>query len=358
MITFSLAWLFLPWVLAPWGANFIRRYGNYRRWLLATQMLSVILFFVMSFLLSSFLSPLLSLLIIACFALLAFIFALHDIVSRKYLVEYAHTHGITRSIGRLFFFIAIIITQGLLITLGGNLEVLTRDIHFSWSMVFYVVAGIMLAIMIYHFFKIPQDVREATFTPGGGCEGNSLRTLFFILPYGLMLIISTLFLIDRPHTGGLGLSPGEYGLAMGTVGVIGFALGCSFSHRTLVHPLHSPLSSLLYCLTSLLFSVIFWVLSLYPQLSLAVITLSIFIAQLAIGFGFTAYRTYIINNVRTSRQGQQFIAMSALAVLLPNLAAGWIQETLGYQTFFLIALGANILVVLATVLLSHRQTPK
>lgn len=49
--------------------------------------------------------------------------------------------------------------------------------------------------------------------------------IFFRMPEGLMEKVSALFLIDSGHNGGLGLSPQEYGLVQGTVGIIGVSLG-------------------------------------------------------------------------------------------------------------------------------------
>ena len=45
------------------------------------------------------------------------------------------------------------------------------------------------------------------------------------MPEGLLAKVSALFLVDYQHNGGLGLSDSEYGLAQGTVGIIGLTLG-------------------------------------------------------------------------------------------------------------------------------------
>ena len=48
-----------------------------------------------------------------------------------------------------------------------------------------------------------------------------LFMLLYRMPEGLLAKVSALFLIDAGHNGGLGLSPQEYGLVQGTVGVVG-----------------------------------------------------------------------------------------------------------------------------------------
>lgn len=58
-----------------------------------------------------------------------------------------------------------------------------------------------------------------------GVVAALLFIVLFRLPEAFLSKVTTLFLIDSGHNGGLGLSPQEYGLVQGTVGVIGVALG-------------------------------------------------------------------------------------------------------------------------------------
>ena len=70
-----------------------------------------------------------------------------------------------------------------------------------------------LASTVVTFFRKPQV-----------CAGLCFM-LFYRMPEGLLAKVSALFLIDAVHKGGLGLSPAEYGLVQGTVGVVGLTLG-------------------------------------------------------------------------------------------------------------------------------------
>lgn len=63
-----------------------------------------------------------------------------------------------------------------------------------------------------------------------------------------------------------------------------------------------------------------------------------FIEQFGYGFGFTAYMLYLIYFSRGSHSTAHYAictAFMALGMMLPGMIAGWMQELLGYQHFFL-----------------------
>lgn len=78
-------------------------------------------------------------------------------------------------------------------------------------------------------------------------------------------------------------------------------------------------------------------LSYFPDSSLILINICIFIEQFGYGFGFTAYMLYLIYYSRGSHQTAHYAictAFMALGMMLPGMIAGWLQETLGYPHFF------------------------
>ena len=107
---------------------------------------------------------------------------------------------------------------------------------------FYGMAGLFIAFWLWHHYILPrpkEDSRDQT-SPSIMHEfWHTLKTffqkpqvwagicfmLFYRMPEGLLAKVSALFLIDATAKGGLGLSPAEYGLVQGTVGVIGLTLG-------------------------------------------------------------------------------------------------------------------------------------
>ena len=72
--------------------------------------------------------------------------------------------------------------------------------------------------------------------------------------------------------------------------------------------------------------------------NLFIINSCIFIEQLGYGFGFTAYMLYLIYFSQGKQQTAHYAictAFMALGMMLPGMAAGWLQEILGYQHFFI-----------------------
>jgi PAT family beta-lactamase induction signal transducer AmpG len=82
----------------------------------------------------------------------------------------------------------------------------------------------------------------------------------------------------------------------------------------------------------------FLYLSYAEDVSLFVINLCIFIEQFGYGFGFTAYMLYLIYFSEGERKTAHYAICTgfmALGMMLPGMAAGWLQETIGYQHFFI-----------------------
>ena len=78
-------------------------------------------------------------------------------------------------------------------------------------------------------------------------------------------------------------------------------------------------------------------LSYYQPDSLFVINLCVFIEQFGYGFGFTAYMLYLIYFSEGEHKTAHYAICTgfmALGMMLPGMAAGWLQETIGYRHFF------------------------
>jgi PAT family beta-lactamase induction signal transducer AmpG len=70
---------------------------------------------------------------------------------------------------------------------------------------------------------------------------------------------------------------------------------------------------------------------------LAIINACLFTEQLGYGFGFTAYMLYLIQYADGEHKTAHYAictAFMALGMMIPGMAAGWIQEMLGYRGFF------------------------
>ena len=140
---------------------------------------------------------------------------------------------------------ASIFGKGFLVFLAGSLQVLFRwQIRFSWSIIFYIVSALFIAVYLYHLKQLPtpnkdkninqKDIKRigkdlietiSSFFKKPYIVTTILFLLLYRFPEALLSKVSILFLRDFKHAGGLGLSPQEFSLVYGTVGVIGLLGG-------------------------------------------------------------------------------------------------------------------------------------
>ena len=167
-----------------------------------------------------------------------------------------------------------------------------------------------------------------------------LFMLLYRMPEGLLAKVSALFLIDAGHNGGLGLSPQEYGLVQGTVGVVGLTLGGILGGLCAGRDgLKRWLWPMVCAIT--LPDIVYVYMSYALPTGLGVINACVFLEQFGYGFGFTAYMLYLIyysrGNFKTSHYAL-CTAFMALSMMIPGLFAGALQEAVGYRMFFIIVM--------------------
>jgi PAT family beta-lactamase induction signal transducer AmpG len=259
-----------------------------------------------------------------------------------------------------FYRLATIFGQGVLVMIAGNLQVIYRNsISYSWSLMFYGVTGLFIALWLWHSAILPRPKEDApredvnartiwkefvntiiTFFQKPQVVAGILFMLFYRMPEGLLAKVSALFLIDAAHNGGMGLSPQEYGLVQGTVGVIGLTLGGILGGICAGRDgLKRWLWPMVCAIT--LPDIVYVYLSYALPESLLVINVCVFIEQFGYGFGFTAYMLYLIyysqGNFKTSHYAL-CTAFMALSMMIPGLFAGALQESVGYRAFFIIVM--------------------
>lgn len=129
----------------------------------------------------------------------------------------------------------------------------------------------------------------------------------------------------------------QIGFTQGTVGVIGLTLGGILGGIAVArHGLKRWLWAMVWAIS--LPDLVYVYLSYFPQTPLLWVNVCIFIEQLGYGFGFTAYMMYLIYFSRGSHSTAHYAictAFMALGMMLPGMAAGWLQELLGYRHFFI-----------------------
>jgi PAT family beta-lactamase induction signal transducer AmpG len=166
-------------------------------------------------------------------------------------------------------------------------------------------------------------------------------TLAFLLLYRLaeaqLLKLVTPFLLDARADGGLGLTTQQVGIAYGTVGVIALTLGGLLGGWVISrHGLKRLLWPMIFIMH--VPNLVFVGLSLTQPSNLFVVAGALAVEQFGYGFGFTAYLLYMIMVAEGEHQTAHYAICTgfmALGMMVPGMAAGWLQDHLGYIKFFL-----------------------
>ena len=348
-ITFYTSWLYLPWVIKPLWSPFIDIVKTKRWWITTMQLLIGAAFGGIAFTIPSdfWLQGTL-----CFFWLMAFASATHDIAADGFYMLGLDQHDQAWFVGirSTFYRFATIFGQGVLVMIAGNLQVVFRNsIAFSWSLMFYGVAGLFIAIWLWHSYVLPHPSEDEENTHVEGevktVSSNSvlrdlkstiktffqkeqvvagiLFMLFYRMPEGLLAKVSSLFLIDNAHNGGLGLSPQEYGLVQGTVGVIGLTLGGILGGMCAGKDGLKKWLWPMVCAITLPDLVYVYLAFALPS-NFIIVNICVFIEQFGYGFGFTAYMLYLIYYSRGNYKTSHYAlctAFMALSMMIPGLFA-------------------------------------
>lgn len=354
-LAFYTGWLNLPWVIKPLWSPFIDLMKTKRWWTTTMQLLIGAGLAGIAFTIPTehFFQWTL-----AIFWLMAFSSATHDIAADGFYMLGLNSHQQALFVGirSTFYRIATIAGQGLLIMLAGYLETSTGNIPYAWSITFMVLAGLFLGLWGYHQFILPRPDSDkaaceisantlmkeflATFTSFFKKKQAGIAILFMLLyrlPEAQLAKMGIPFLVDHINVGGLGLTTEQIGFVQGTVGIIGLTLGgilggIAVSRGGLKHwfwPMVWAIS---------LPDIVYVYLSYIQPESLLLINICVFIEQFGYGFGFTAYMLYLIYFADGEHKTAHYAictAFMALGMMIPGMAAGWLQEIMGYRMFFI-----------------------
>ena len=354
-LAFYTGWLNLPWVIKPLWSPFIDLIKTKRWWITAMQLLIGAGLAGIAFTIPT---DYFFQLTLAVFWLLAFSSATHDIAADGFymLGLSSHEQALFVGIRSTFYRIATIAGQGLLIMLAGHLETTTSNIPFAWSITFMVLAGLFLALWGWHKFILPRPDSDkaacqvsastlmhefwATFVSFFRKEQAGIAILFMLLyrlPEAQLAKMSIPFLIDPVAEGGMGLTTEQIGFVQGTVGIIGLTLGGILGGIAVSrHGLKRWLWPMVWAIS--LPDLVYVYLSYMQPSSLLLVNTCVFIEQFGYGFGFTAYMLYLIYFADGEHKTAHYAictAFMALGMMIPGMAAGWLQEVMGYQMFFI-----------------------
>ena len=370
-ITLYTSWLYLPWVIKPLWSPFVDMLRTKRWWILVMQILIAAALAGVAFTIPG---PWWLQGSLAFFWLLAFSSATHDIAADGFYMLGLEQHEQAYFVGirSTFYRIATIFSSGLLVGLAGVLQVLTRSIAYAWSLVFYLIAGLFIALWLYHSWALPRpsEDNDRMQKTAGAILNEFWQTLvtffkkpqvwvgicfmlFYRMPEGLLAKVSALFLVDSVKNGGLGLSDVEFGMVQGTVGVIGLTLG------GIIGGIVASRDGLKRWLWPMVMAItipdlVYVYLSYALPSSLLIINICIFLEQFGYGFGFSAYMLYLIYYSQGEHKTAHYAlctAFMALSMMIPGLFAGALQESVGYQAFFLIVVACCAMTYIVSSLL-------
>lgn len=348
--------LYLPWVIKPLWSPLVDIVRSKRWWILSMQVLMTVGFG----LLALSVSPDVFGVSLLVFYLIAFASSTHDIAADGFymLGLTPHQQAFFVGIRSTFYRFATIVGQGLLIMLAGWLEEMTGRTSYAWSITFFTLAGCLLALWLYHSFVLPRPDQDCPSVARQG-EARSILTDFLLtfrsffqkdqaltailfmllyrLPEAQLAKMGIPFLLDPVEQGGLGMTTAQIGFAQGTLGIVGLTLGGILGGIAVArHGLRRWLWPMVWAIS--LPDIVYVYLSYAQPDNLIIVNSCIFVEQFGYGFGFTAYMLYLIYFANGTHKTSHYAictAFMALGMMLPGMIAGWMQETLGYQLFFI-----------------------
>jgi MFS transporter, PAT family, beta-lactamase induction signal transducer AmpG len=348
------SWLYLPWVIKPLWSPLVDLLGTKRGWTVALQFVCGVAFALVALTLpaSNFFR-----LTLAMFWLLAFASATHDIAADGfYMLALAEKQQAAFvGVRSTFFRLAMIAGQGALVVLAGKLFESNGSYVVAWQVVFALLALLFVAAGLWHALMLPRPAgdRAAPRSQHAVAEFFAVFAAFFakreivgmlafLLLYRFaeaqLLKLAAPFLLDAREQGGLGITTAQLGIVYGTAGVaaltVGGILGGLYISRVGLKRALWPLLLAMHVPNLAYVALAAW----QPH-SLGWIGGAIVVEQFGYGFGFTAYMVYMLmvasqDPLHKTAHYALCTGFMALGMMLPGMAAGWLQAQMGYTLFF------------------------
>ncbi|GAB1442756.1 AmpG family muropeptide MFS transporter [Ignavibacteriales bacterium] len=355
------SWLYLPWVIKPLWSPVVDIVKTKRLWTVSMQGLLAIGFIGIAFTLSlpitSFFWP-----SIIFLALMALASATHDIAADGFylLALDKDQQSFFVGIRSTFYRAATLFGNGVLVFMAGYFtkEYFNGEAEPAWMIVFGVAAALFFLFFIYHKIMLPYPVEDAPRVEEGKDKIKEFflafaeffkqkkigLILFFLLVFRLpeaqLVKMVAPFLKDPVLKQGMGLSNEQFAIVYGTAGILALTVGGILGGIAISrHGLKRWLWPML--LAMHLPIIAFWYLASSPPHDIFIIGVAVVVEQFGYGFGFAAYMVYMMyvsdNKYKTSSYAI-CTGFMALGMMIPGMWSGWLEETVGYENFFLIVL--------------------
>lgn len=347
------SFLYLPWVVKMLWGPVVDLYSTKRKWILFTQLAMAICFGLAAF---SVHLPIFFVASLVVFTIMAFISATHDIaVDGFYMLSLPEDRqAFFVGIRSTFYRLAMIFGTGVLVILAGNIEVSTKNIPLSWTVVLGIAAGLFMLLFLFHSFYLPHPATDGMAKRQAKSNDIPFLKVFrayfqqkkigaiiaFILLYrfgeAMLVKMASPFLLDDAAAGGLALPTQTVGSVYGTVGVSSLVIGGIFGGwviaklglRKCIWPMAIALNApdLVYVYMAM------------TKPALEFVYVLVALEQFGYGLGFTAFMVYLMYTSKGEYKTSHFAistGIMALGMMVPGLLSGFVQEALGYANFFI-----------------------
>jgi PAT family beta-lactamase induction signal transducer AmpG len=261
-----------------------------------------------------------------------------------------------------FFNAGRFISAGGLLLLAGHFEK-TMGVTSAWTIVFCILAAMMITLGLYNGWALPQAKNPVTVDTNAAAIARTLWevivdyfkkpgiwvAIVFIILFrageAQVQTIGPLFLREARNLGGLGLTTAEVGAVYGTVGTVAFIVG-SIAGGYFTSWLGLKRAILALILAVNLPNLVFYFLSASQPSNLTIVGAALSVEMFGYGFGFVGLILYMMQVVAPGKYQTAHYAFSTgimqLGFSLFKWVSGDIQVALGYQNFFIWVLAAAL----------------
>ena len=414
-IGWSTSLLALPWTLKFLWSPLVDVYGTKKRWIVVAQ--AVLAFIVLLVGLSCFLpDPIYVTLVI--FLVVAVASATHDIAIDGYYMDVLDKGQQAYYVGirNAAYKVAWLLGSGFLVFLAGTVaESSNLGVKGGWFVSFLTCSVLLLVCSLFHMKALPEP--EASMAEESANIDKSQKKvgrlgpkefltifldfldqprivaivtyiLIFRLGDALMLKMAQPFLLDELSKGGLALKTQEVGIIYGTVGMLFLLAGGIFGgwlvskyglKKTLMPTAIVQNGAIL---------LYWWLAHVSPggnsfnlgvdlravynafvpvsdsvhlrflDSEIVLATLVNSIEQFSYGLGVAAYTVFLLSTVKQSYKAAHYAiatALMAMGLLIPGAVSGFIQESLGYELFFLVSFLVSVPGIIVILFLPLEQ---
>ena len=365
------SYLILAYTIKPLFAPFVEMYKTKKFFVLCSQLIISIGFFVVAFAMKL---PNYMTILLALFWLLSFIGATQDIASDGVYVTSLDrkSQSLFCGIQSLSWNIGPIVATGGLVYLSGFLhsnffhhdaKIFGADWVDAWQIIFFIVAGVTLLMAAWHARVMPKGAKAEntpkTFHDALHILWDAFVTFFqkkdiwlmvafaflFRLSIGFLEKVGQFFMVDPLEKGGLGLNNEMLGIIYGTYGLIAVLAGSLLGGFFVARRGLKPTLFLLCCAVNIP-NITFLLLSIYQPSSLTLIAAGVVIEKFSFGFGSVGFMIYLMQQLAPGKYTTTHYAfgtgLMGLCMMVTGVISGHLQQMLGYTHYFIFVMAATI----------------